>query len=350
MKIKFHISLFVLLGFLLASGLSPAAAEDFYSGKTIRFIVGFSAGGGYDTYTRTIARHIGKYIPGNPSVVVENMTGAGSLIAANHIYNNTDPDGLTVGVWNSQINFMHSMGDRSVKIDGRKIGWIGSPSSDSVACLIMAFTGLKSFDDIKNSKKPIKMGATRGGNTTSLPRMMNKWGGTNFTLVPGYGGTGPIRLAMQSREVDGACWTWDSMRATARTMLDASGDDKAIPFIIADRWEDPEVKDIALFSDVIKNPDDLNAFNVWNAPNRFARPFSVPPGTPKDRLAILRKAFGEVLKDPELLKDAERAKLTIEHTPGEKVEKLVGQIYSMSKETKDKLQFLMPRQRRQSKS
>lgn len=339
----------LLLGsvfFLGATG--PALSEDFYKGQTIRFIVGFSAGGGYDTYTRTIARHISKYIPGKPSTVVENMTGAGSLVAANFIYNKAQPDGLTVGVWNSQINFLHVMGDRSVKLDGRKIGWVGSPSKDSVACLIMGFTGLKTFDEIRKSQKPLKMGGTRGGNTVNLPKMLNRWAGTNFTVVPGYKGTAKIRLAMQSREVDGACWTWDSMRATARSMLDASGDEKATPFIIADRWEDPEVKDISLFSDVIKDTDNLHAFNVWNAANRFARPFSLPPGTPPDRLQILRQAFEKALKDPELLEDAKKSNLTIEYTSGEEVEKFVDQIYSMPAQVKERLQFLMPKAKKKS--
>lgn len=339
--------LFLGLVFLLGAG-SAAHSEDFYNGKSIRFIVGFSPGGGYDTYTRTIARHISRYIPGNPATVVENMTGAGSVIAGNFMYNKASPDGLTVGVYNSQLNFLHMMGDNSVKLDGRKIGWIGSPSRDSVACVIMAFTGLKTFDDIVKTKKPLKMGATRGGNTVSLPKMLNKWAGASFTLVPGYKGTAKIRLGMQSKEVDGACWTWDSMRATARPMLDASGDEKMIPFIIADKWEDPEVQDIPLFSDVIKDKNDLHAFNVWNAPNRFARPFSVPPGTPNDRLQILRKAFAEVLKDPELLADAKSSKLTIEHTPGEEVERLVDEIYSMPAPVKERLQFLMPKTKKKS--
>src|SRR5918996_4837955 len=126
-----------------ASGI--AWAGDYYQGKTIRFVVGFAAGGGYDAYTRMIARYIGRYIPGHPSTVVENMDGAGSVIAANYVYNKAEKDGLTVGIWNSHNVFNHMMGDRSLRIDGRKFGWIGSPSKDSVACAIMGFTGLKTF-------------------------------------------------------------------------------------------------------------------------------------------------------------------------------------------------------------
>ena len=206
------------------------------------------------------------------------MDGAGSVIAANYMYNKAEKDGLTLGIWNSHNVFNHMMGDRSLRIDGRKFGWIGSPSKDSVACAIMGFAGLKTFDEILKSKKAVRMGATRAGNTTQLPEMLNRWAGANFEVIPGYTGTSKIRLAMRSREVDGACWTWDSMRSTAHAMLDAKGDDKMIPFIINGKWADPEVKDVAQFHDVIKYRHDLNAFDTWNAANEFARAFSLPPG------------------------------------------------------------------------
>ena len=151
----------VFVVFLLTA-LSSTLAEEFYSGKKIRFIVGFAAGGGYDAYTRMVARYISRYIPGNPSTVVENMDGAGSVIAANYMYNKAEKNGLTVGIWNSQNIFNQMMGDPSLRIDGRKFGWIGSPSKDSVACAIMGFAGPKTFDEIVKSKKPVRMGATQG--------------------------------------------------------------------------------------------------------------------------------------------------------------------------------------------
>jgi tripartite-type tricarboxylate transporter receptor subunit TctC len=326
---------------LLTMTWTPAIANDFYAGKAIRFIVGFSAGGGYDTYTRTIARHISKHIPGNPSTAVENMTGAGSTLAANHLYNKVDPDGLTVGVFNAHNVFNDAMGDPSVRLDGRKIGWIGTPSKDSVVCAVMGFTGLKTFDDIRKSKKAVKMGATRAGNTVHLPMMLNKWAETNFAIIPGYEGTSRIRLAMRSKEVDGACWTWESMRTTARAMLDASGDDELIPFIIHKGWDEPEVKDIPTFSEVIKNKSNQLAYNAWNASNEFARPFSVPPGTPKERLEELRRAFAATMKDPEFIADAKKSKLDLNYVSAAEIEKYVDQIYSMPDAVRENLQFLM---------
>lgn len=326
---------------LIASSWSAGLAGEFYEGKTIRFIVGFAAGGGYDAYTRTVARYISRHIPGNPSTVVENMDGAGSVIATNYMYNKASKDGLTVGIWNSHNVFNQMMGDPSIRIDGRKIGWIGTPGKDSVACAIMGFAGPKTYAEIVKSNKPIRMGATRAGNTTQLPAMLNRWAGGKFEVIPGYTGTSKIRLAMRSKEVDGACWTWDSMRSTARSMLDAKGDDKLIPFIINGKWEDPEVKDIAQFNEVIKDKDDLNAFNTWNSANEFARPFSLPPGSPPEALKILRRAFKATMEDKDYIADANKSKLMVDYVSGEQVEQYVKQIYAVSPEVKKKLEFLV---------
>jgi tripartite-type tricarboxylate transporter receptor subunit TctC len=340
---KLFVDVFMAALVLVFIGTSSTAgrAEDFYNGKTIRFIVGFSAGGGYDAYTRLVAKYITRYIPGQPATVVENMDGAGSVIAANYIFNKADKDGLTVGIWNSQNIFNQMMGDPSVRFDGRKFGWIGSPSTDSVACGIMGFAGPKTFDEIIQSKKTLRMGATRAGNTTQLPDMLNHWVGTHFEIIRGYRGTSKIRLAMRSKEVDGACWTWNSMRSTARSMLDAKGDDKFIPFIINGKWDDPEVKNIAQFHDVIKDKDNLNAFDTWNAANEIARPFSLPPGSPPQALTVLRKAFKATIEDKDYIADAEKSNLTVNYNSGEKVDRYVAEIYSISPEVKKRLEFLV---------
>jgi tripartite-type tricarboxylate transporter receptor subunit TctC len=231
------------------------------------------------------------------------------------------------------------MGDRSARIDGRKFGWVGTPGKDSVVCAIMGFTGPKTLAEIVASKKRIRMGATRGGNTVQLPEMLNRWAGAHLEIVPGYSGTSKIRLAMRSREVDGGCWTWESMRSTARAMLDASGDDKLIPFIIAHRWQDPEVKDLPLFSEIIKDPGNLNAFKVWNSANDFARPFALPPGSPPQALKMLRDAFRATMQDPNYKADAEKANLTLDYVSPEQIEAYVDQIYTATPDVKNRLAF-----------
>ena len=332
----------LLIGGLLTGN---AGAADFYQGKTIRFIVGFSAGGGYDAYTRLVAKYITRYIPGKPSTVVENMTGAGSVIAANYIYNKAKADGTVVGVWDAHNIFNNMMGDRSVRIDGRKFSFIGSPGSDSAACAIMGHTGPKTFEEITKSKKKIRMGATRGGNTVQLPEMMNRWAGGNFEIIKGYTGTSTIRLAMRSKEVDGGCWTWDSMRSTARSMVDAKGDAKMIPFIINGQWEDPEVKDIAQFKKVITDQDNLHAFTVWNRGNEFSRPFSLPPGAPAESVDILSKAFKATMADADYKADADRAKLGVEYISPEKIKEYIEEIYATPPEVRKRLEFTVPKRK-----
>ena len=346
-------TLIIFASFLFVTsvvGSSPAAfAQDYYAGKSIRFIVGFAAGGGYDTYTRAIARHIGKHIPGNPATVVENMDGAGSLIAAHYMYKNADPDGLTVGNFNSATVLRQALGDRSVQFDTRKFGWIGAPAVGLPTCGVMGFTGLKTFDDVLGSKKRIKMGAVRpGGTTDDLPKILNLLLKTKFETISGYKGTSRIRIAMQKREVEGACWGWESMRTTARAMLDEDGEDKFIPFITYGDSEDPEVKNLPRLNDVVKakaGEKGLAMLNAWLLQYNFQRPLSVPPYTLKKTLAILRKAFKATLEDPEFLADAKKTNLLITYVSGEKIDMLVDQILSTPPDAKKSLQFLVRTQK-----
>ncbi len=178
MNLKILLAVANSIGLFLLSAATRSEAADFYSGKTIRFVVGAPAGGGYDTYTRSIARHLGKHIPGNPTMVVENMDGAGSLIAANYVYNKAEPDGLTIGVWISGQIIRDALGDRSTRFDGRKFGWIGAPSKGAPTCAMMGFTGLKPGTDVVNAKRSIKMGGVRAGTAyDDVPTILKQRGG-----------------------------------------------------------------------------------------------------------------------------------------------------------------------------
>ena len=343
-RFRYLFTLFISLSvFVVVS--TPASAEEFYKGKTLRFIVGYSPGGGYDTYTRAVARYIGKYIPGNPVPIVQNMTGAGSLIAANYTYNRAKPDGLTLGVWNSQFVLYQALGDKKVRIDGRKLNWIGAPVKGGPACGVMGFTGLKTLKDVLNSKKPIKVGATRAGSTLNdLPKILNLTLGTKFDIITGYRGTATIRIAMQKREVEGACFGWESMRVTARSMLDAKGDDKFIPFLIHNRWSDPEVKDLPLTPEVIKarkGKEALDIYNSWVGAYEFQRPVVAPPGVPKER-----KAYKAVMNDPQFLAESKKSKLAIHYVPAEEIYQHVDRMLSLSPKTKESLGFLVRRKKK----
>lgn len=332
----------LVFGLVVLGVVTGSQADELYKGETIRFIVGAPPGGGYDTYTRTIARHIKKHIPGNPTIVVENMPGAGTLVAANYTYNQAKPDGLTVGVWNGAFVLRQALGDKAVRIDGRKVGWIGAPSKGTPICAVMGFTGLKTLDDVLASKKPIKMGSTRAGSPyDDVPKILNKVLGTKFDVISGYPGTSDVRLALQKREVEGACWTWESMRVSARALLDAQGEDKLIPYLIHRKFEDPEVKDLPLFSDVIKGEENRSTYNAWGATYEFMRPFSLPPGAPPERLNILRQAFEATFQDPEFRAEATKIKLDLDYVSPKEIEAAVDRILSMSETVRENLAFLV---------
>jgi tripartite-type tricarboxylate transporter receptor subunit TctC len=336
-------SILAAVGFLLGICRS-LPADDFYKEKTIRFIVGQAAGGGYDAYTRTVAQHISKHIPGNPAVTVENMTGAGSLVAANYVYNNAKPDGLTVGNWNSAFVLNQALGDPNVRFDARKFGWLGAPSKGIPVCVVMGFAGVKTFDDILKSGKSLRMGGTApGSHSVDLPLMLNKMLGTKFNVVSGYQGTAQVKLAMQRREVDGDCTNWESVIATRRDLLDATGDDRLIPFIIHARVDDPELKGVPLFTTVLKEDVNVATYRAYMAQMEYQRPLTVSPGTPKERLDILRRAFKATLSDPEFGAQARKSKLDITYVSGEEAEKIVQEVLSISPKVRETLQFLTQR-------
>jgi tripartite-type tricarboxylate transporter receptor subunit TctC len=339
---KFCLFLSAIIGAILSlPNCHPALAQDFYKDKLIRFIVGQAAGGGYDTYTRTLALHMIKHIPGNPAVTVENMTGAGSLVAANYLYNTAKPNGLTIANWNSAFVLSQALGDPNVRFDARKFGWIGAPSKGLPVCLIMGFASPKTFDEILKSGKPIKMGGTApGSHSIDLPLMLNKMLGTKFQVVSGYPGTSQIRLALQRREVDGQCTNWESVLSTQRELLDAKGDDKMIPFLVHARLADPELKNLPLFNEALKDEASRNTYKAYMAQMEYQRPLTVAPGTPAERLEILRRAFKATLADPEFMAQANKSKLDIIYVSGEEIDRIVAEVLSISPKVKENLQFL----------
>ena len=211
------VGLISALLFVSAPDGSQAASgdQDFYKGKTIRIIVGFAAGGGFDVYARTIARHMPKHLPGNPSMIVDNMTGAGSRLAANYLYKASAPDGLTIGNFIGSLLLQQILGDQGIEFDGRKFEWLGAPVMDDTACALTKASGVTTIDQWFAAKTPIKLGGEApGANDSDVPRMLKATLGLPIQLIEGYKGTSNIRLAAEAGEVDGGCWTWASIRST----------------------------------------------------------------------------------------------------------------------------------------
>src|SRR5688500_16375945 len=199
--------MFAAILILTASKNELFGAESAFEGKAIRIVVGFSAGGGFDTYSRAIARHMGKHIPGNPSIVVENMTGAGSIVAANHVYRVAKPDGLTIGNFHGFQILNQVLGAPGIEFDARKFEWLGVPVQDTGACALTKASGVANLDQWKAAKQPVKLGGVGPGDATyGMARVLKEVLGVPVQPIPGYKGTAEIRLAAESGEVAGGCW------------------------------------------------------------------------------------------------------------------------------------------------
>jgi len=342
-KTGIAVAMVTALSLLVVS--TVAAADDFFKGKTIRVIVGYAPGGGYDTYTRQIVRHMGKYIPGNPTFVVQNMTGAGSLIAANYTQKRAKRDGTVLGVWNSGFVTMQALGDKKVQIKAKDLGWLGAPVKGNPTCAFMGWSGLTDVKQLMDPKNPIKVGGTRTGSTgVDMPKILNKTIKTNFDVVAGYSGTATTRLAMQAQEVTGSCWGWESMRVTAKAMLDAKGPEKLLPILVHRKIDDPELKNAVVIPELIEKiggKKHLGTYKAWVGQYEFQRPMVAPPGLPTERLQTLRRAFKRTLEDPEFLKEANEAKLIVDYVSPGDVDEYVNQILGMSPQTKEALGFLV---------
>lgn len=338
---KLKVLLVAILGFaLLWAPVSTASAEEFFKGKTIRFVVGFSAGGGFDTYTRLIARHFGKHVPGNPSTVVENKTGAGSLIAANFIYNSADPDGLTIGNWIGPLVLQHVMGRKAAKIDGRKLGFLGVPTADSGVCALTKASGITAVDKWFAAKKPVKIGATAPGSTTDdPPKLLKSALGLPIQMVEGYSGTAKIRLAAEKGEIDGGCWAWQSIKPTWRKAVESG---EVVPVLQITLKSHPELKHVPLAINYAKTQRAKDFLKLADeAYGVTARPYSLPPGVPENRVKILQKAFMDTLKDPELLQEAEKSKLEIDPVDGPTISKFFADMYNIDAELLAQLKELL---------
>lgn len=337
---------FILLLFVFlftSTGVRAAAAEQpFYKDKTIRIIVGFAAGGGFDAYARAIARHLGRHIPGNPAIIVENMGGAGSRIAANFLYK-AAPDGLTIGNFIGSLVLQQVMGDKGLQFDARKFQWIGVPVQDETVCALTKASGISSLDDWFAAKKPVKLGGEApGANDSDVPRILQASLKLPIQLVEGFKGTSAIRLAAEAGEVDGGCWTWASIRTTWRRGLE-SGNVKAI--IQVNPKKAADIPNVPNAIDYAKTPEARVLIESGiHAPSAILRVYAMAPGTPKDRVTILSKAFSATMKDPEFLAEMEKSKLEINPLSGSAVEAIVDKLFQMDAGSVAKLkEVLLPK-------
>lgn len=303
----------------------PQSAADFYKGRNIDLYIGYSSGGAYDLYGRLVARFMAKYIPGNPTIVPKNMSGAGSLVLANWLYNVAPKDGSAFGIIGRGTGFDPLLGNQKAQFDGTKFTWLGSANNEVSVCVAWHTSGVKTFEDLL-SKELVVGGTGTAADTDQFPRIMNGVLGTRFKIVTGYPGGNEVGLAMERGEVQGRCgWSWSSVRATHPRWYD----EKLIHVLVQlalDKHRD--LPHVPLVVELAKSDEQRRILELIFARQVMGRPFLAPPGIPRERAEVLRRAFMDTMNDPEFLSTAEKAQMEITPVPGDRVEKLVKDLYA----------------------
>jgi tripartite-type tricarboxylate transporter receptor subunit TctC len=327
MRLRFLIA--ALIGLALLETTADGTTHEFYKGKTIRIVVGYAPGGGYDFYSRVIARHMGKHIQGNPHFIVENMPGAGSLVSANHLYKLAKADGLTIGHFNGSLFQLKALGQKEIEFDSARFEYVGSVAKVEIVCGFSKASGIDSVEKWLAAKTTPRMGATApgtGGHDVS--RVLNATLGVPMQLVLGYNSTRDMRVAMERGELNGLCTGWESFKSLWKQQLE-SGD--LIMVLQALPKPHANLPKIPLAISLAKTEEarELIQVGVHNV-SAISRPFILPPRTPKERVELLRKAFMATMNDPEFRADAEKTNLDLSPLSGEELEKTVNGLFKVN--------------------
>jgi tripartite-type tricarboxylate transporter receptor subunit TctC len=324
---------FLTLGICIAvlfGSNQPAKADDvasFYKGKTVSILIGFSAGGGYDIYARVLAKYLGKYIPGNPTVVPQNMTGAGSLRAAMYIYDVAPKDGTVIGTFSRSMPLAPLMDLPGAKFDATKFTWLGSVTTDTWTCISWKDAPVKTWNDMFTTNFTVG-GDGKGGDPDVYATLIKNAFNAKIKLVDGYPGTGDIILAMQRHEVDGVCgYSYTTLSSTNGDWIK----NKQINLIVQGGLHpDPDMPGVPFILDEATSESQKAMLRLALAPQAMARPFVAPPGIPADRAKALQQAFDDTMKDPGFLADAKKLDLPVDPLTGNQVEAMLTQIYKTS--------------------
>jgi tripartite-type tricarboxylate transporter receptor subunit TctC len=322
----------VAIGLLFLAHL-PAAAQDdvtsFYKGKVVRLLVGVGVGSGYDINARLLARYLPKYIPGNPTVIVQNQPGAGSLSMTNQLYAGGPFDGTAIGASFNGLPTTPLLQPAGARFEATKMNWVGSTNRETQAMYVWAGSPIMSLDDLKT--KEMIVGAQAPGSTQyDYPKLAEKLFGWRFKIITGYEATPKIHLAMERGEVHGTWANWSTLKAIAEPWI------KEKKIRILSQWalrKHPELPDVPLILDQAKTTEQKQALDLALARLEFGRPFFMPPNVPAERVTAIRRAFDAAMKDKDLLAEADKLKIEIDPLSGEQVAALIGQIYQTPAET-----------------
>jgi len=317
----------IVLTALVLSLAAPAHAQqagDFYRGRSLTLVIGYSAGGGYDTYGRVLARHLGKHIPGNPAVIVQNMPGAGSLRSANYLYNVAPKDGTVIGHFSRGMAMEPLIGTSATQFDARKFTWLGSGTDEVSVCITWHASRVKTWSDMLTI--PFTVGGEGTGSDPDIfSAVVRNVFGVRLKLISGYPGTAEVALAIERGEVDGRCgWSWSSLKLTKPDWIA----DKRVNLITQLALKkSPELPDVPLIFDFATNERQRQILKLMLSRQSMARPFAAPPDLPEDRKAALRAAFDRTMADAEFLAEAKQRGLEVNPVSGAEIDKLVGELY-----------------------
>jgi tripartite-type tricarboxylate transporter receptor subunit TctC len=304
--------------------LNADAISDFYAGHELALLIGYSPGGGYDAYARSLARYLGRHIPGKPTVVPQNMPGAGSLTLANYLYNVAPKDGSVIGTFARGLAMEPLLGGQGTRFDASKFSWLGSLNNEVSVCVSWHTSDVRTMQDLF-TKQLIVGGTGSGSDTDIFPIVMSNLLGARIKLISGYPGGNDILLAMERGEVDGRCsWTWSSLSSRRPEWLDEHKINVLVQLALA---KHPDLPNVPLVTDFAKNEDELRAMELIFSRQVMGRPYAAPPGIPTERLAALRRAFEETTHDPAFRAEAARLELELNPVSGEEVDALIRRIY-----------------------
>lgn len=329
---------------LAAAGADDGSVASFYYGKTVRILTGFAPGGGFDTYSRLIARHLGKHIPGNPNVIVENLAGDASAAAAREVFTHRPKDGTVIASFNENLVLLQALNGPPSGYDIRRFQFLGTLSDSPSVCIFRRDTGIESFADLLAGREA-SVGANGPGSILhDVPAVLREALGANLRIVDDYNGTAQIRLAMERGQLDGGCWTWDSMSVNARGWFEQSP-----PFVRAlvalgtQPPDHPWLRETPAAVDFAPNDLARQVLLGITLPSQIGKPLAVAPEVPPARVAALRQALQQALADPELQADTQRWAIEIKAKPAAEVEARVRQILDLSPEAKARLRQALGR-------
>ena len=313
--------------FWLAATCASASAdpvEDFYRGRNVTMVIGYSVAGGYDNYARVVARHLGNHIPGNPTVLPQNMPGAGSLRSANWLFNAAPKDGSVIGMFSRGMAMEPLIGTSQTQFDAQKFAWLGSGTNEVSTCVTWHESPVKTWGDAL--KTPFTVGGEGSGSDPDIfATVVRNVFGVKLRLVSGYPGSAEVALAIERREVDGRCgWSYSSLRLQRPDWITKKQVNILVQLALS---KTPELPDVPLITDFATSDHQRQILRLVFSRQAMARPFAAPPGIPADRRQALRKAFADTMADPAFLEEAKQRGLEVNPVSGDEIDALIGELY-----------------------